>query len=377
MTAKPRIPAYQEATLWATQCGNCPLFDPCGGSQTAPCGCVRRGPLYKQCGTCDLVCRERVVRRKDGSVRDSFALHLINSSPLERVSLRQPRFSDLPPVILSGTDLLPARFRYDRRWVAVRMRDLYTSGGNPTLAVSSAGLRKKFRAAKDSQLLGILSAEDRRLEGFWRNPKRREHLARLKQAGIATLTGPTFSVLGETGTHPSSHNVVMLHRHHQIVYESRLAGLSVIPNLYWRSSADLSRWAQWLSAQEVFAVSRDFSLTKQATSFKSELDGLLEILHRVGRPLHVITTGVGEANAEILRENLPTVGASWSVVTARPILAAAKGVLLPDRGTGEYTAVKSSLSRAALAKENIRRFDEAVTGQRRTPREQFDLFSRN
>ena len=82
-------------------------------------------------------------------------------------------------------------------------------------------------------------------------------------------TGPTFSVYGEGPHHPASHNVTMLLRHHRYCAEADGAGLTVIPNLYWRTRADRRLWSAWLRAHEsVGWIARDFSRTKQWSDFR-------------------------------------------------------------------------------------------------------------
>lgn len=357
----PRVPDFYEANLWSRNCTDCPLFDPCGGSHTAPCGCVKSGAAYQKCDTCNLICRERLVRRADGSVKDSFNRHLVNSAPLSRVSLTQPVL-DFPQVILARTPLLPPSARIQRRWVAAMFRDLFTKAGN--LRQHSAGadkLRRHLRVGKKTKLLAILNADDVSLENLWRNDKRRDLLQQLVQSSIAATTGPTYSVLLENGLHPASHNLVMLQRHHQVAFEAQRAGLAVIPNLYWRSREDLVRWARWLDREsDITAVSRDFSRTKQRTPFLHEMQGLVSILKMVNRRLHVMLIGVGEGKAQIVSELMGDVGCSWSVISGRPLLAARHGVLIPEPESRNSGELKSDLPFRQLARENIQRFERAM-----------------
>lgn len=357
----PRVPDFYEANLWSRDCTDCPLFDPCGGSHTAPCGCVKSGAAYHKCDTCNVICRERLVRRADDSVEDSFNRHLANSAPLSRVSLTQPVL-DFPRVILARTPLLPANVQIQRQWVGAMFRDLFTEGGN--LRRHSAGadqLRRHLRVGKKTKLLAVLNADDVSLENFWKNAKRRDLLQQLIQSSIMATTGPTYSILLEDGAHPASHNLVMLQRHHQVVFEAQRVGLTVIPNLYWRSREDLVRWARWLDRESnVTAVSRDFSRTKQRAPFLHEMHGLVSILKTVDRRLHVILIGVGEGKAQTVSELMAEVGCSWSVISGRPLLAAKNGVLIPEAESRNSGELKSDLPFRQLARENVKRFEGAM-----------------
>lgn len=272
-------------------------------------------------------------------------------------------------MILARTELLPGSIRLNRPWVALKLRQFITQAGNLKGVFNDGdGLRQHLRVSDSVDLIAVFNGHDDRLERFWGNARRRAILAQLAEAGVRAITGPTFSVLGESGDHPASHNVVMLQRHHQVAFEAQREGLVVIPNIYWRSKSDLSRWTNWLEREtEVVHVSRDFSRTKHRGPFEEELNGLLTILEGVTRPLHVLLVGVAEGNVAIARDAFASLSVGWSVISGRPLIAATRGRLLPDPTNGERRESTSDLSVQTLMRENVRRFEAAVGGQYQRP----------
>jgi hypothetical protein len=185
---------------------------------------------------------------------------------------------------------------------------------------------------------------------------RRQFFERAATAGIAAFTGPTFSVSAESAAIPAAQNVAMLLRHHRIVAELVQARLGAIPNLYWRTSRDLDRWKNWLRRENnVTTISRDFSRTKpRSDAFHRELSGLRSIVEGAARQLHVVLVGLGPGKARIAMEHLAAVGATCSVVSAAPIMAAIKRGRAYQHGEGRVVKIGSTHQpREALALANL------------------------
>ena len=149
----------------------------------------------------------------------------------------------------------------------------------------------------------------------------------LARMGIGTITGPTYSISGETASNPASHNLTMFLRHHRYCSEAANTGLQVIPNVYWRNADDRSAWVKWLDDNpEVAWISRDFSRTKQWVSFEAELAGLIGIIKLVARPISVVVLGVGAEKMLATHHRLAEVGARISFVSSSPIVRPPVGV---------------------------------------------------
>jgi hypothetical protein len=182
-------------------------------------------------------------------------------------------------------------------------------------------VRGRLRIRSYAKLIAILNGDDDLLEELW-SMDRQVVFDTISRLGISAMTGPTFSVYGEGPQHPASHNITMLHRHHRYCGEGTAAGLTVLPNLYWRGESDRRRWVDWLSENPgVRWLARDFSRTKQWACFQPEFDGLVDIVQRVQHPLHILATGIGEAKAGRVAEALRSLGSACCFVTARPIVA--------------------------------------------------------
>lgn len=318
--------------VWEQQCpGSCPAWCECGGSDSAPCGCIYIEPEKRyHCASCSLICRER--RTPPGDVAgDGFVACLREGKPLELVAL-SPESTAIPPLPLfipTRTSELSAESTCRLPWVGIDARYLFTrhkrrQTQHRLCLASPSALRRFLRIGKESNVLGVLNGNDQLLERFW-GMARRQFFAQSAEAGIVGFTGPTFSVSNESVTRPAAHNVAMLLRHHRVITEISQAGLGAIPNLYWRAPGDLEKWRSWLRRENnVRTVSRDFSRTKQWSGFLNELAGLRRILDGAGRPLHVILVGVGRGKARVAMEQLAEVGSTCTLISAAPVMEAIK-----------------------------------------------------
>lgn len=315
------LPVVQ-ASLFEAACSTCMAYDQCGGADTAPCGCIRTGHDYKRCGTCPTSCVEREVW-DHGELVDSFRHRLAEGLALATLCITQPSDLALPPLLLTRTGSLPKGVRLEDDWVAVHLRDLLPLVRRAVARTPKPQLdiRSRLRVKAHTNLIAVLNGDDDLLEKLW-SMDRGQVFGALKHSGIDVVTGPTFSVYGEGPHHPASHNVTMLQRHHRYCAEADGAGLTVIPNLYWRTRADRRLWSAWLRAHEsVGWIARDFSRTKQWSDFRPEFEGLLEIIDGAGRPLNVVATGIGERKMRSVIGALRSVDARCSFVTSRPIVA--------------------------------------------------------
>lgn len=174
-----------------------------------------------------------------------------------------------------------------------------------------------------TQLLAVLHGLDDALERFWGMEDRRRFYHVLENCRFTGVTGPTFSVNGESKSHPASHNVLMMLRHNRVLQELGKTALTAVPNVYWRTAADRMRWVEWLDEnREVRVLSRDFACTPGGKPFERQFSDLLEILRGADRPLHVIFQGIGKMKAARVVRNLASLGCTATIATGQPILSA-------------------------------------------------------
>lgn len=310
-----------QRNLWERSCGACPLFQQCGGSKTAPCGCVRTGSDYRNCRTCSVNCVERIVKEGD-TIVESFESQLREGLPLNALRIAQPLDLGFPSLLLSRTESLPRTEVLEDKGVAVHMRtltSLFRNRRSPRRTAET--LRRNLRVNPETQLVGVLSGTDDLLELLWSFDRTRVFEV-LQQVGINVITGPTFSLYGEGPLVPASHNITMLQRHHRFCAEAFEAGLVVLPNVYWRNAKDAALWAKWLADnRDVLWISRDFSRTKQWACFEPELSGLTDLICGASRPVNVMLIGVGGDKMAATRARLNDVGSDCTFVTSRPVVA--------------------------------------------------------
>lgn len=300
-------------------CTDCPLYGECGGAKTSPCGCMflRTEKAYS-CNTCRIGCREREANDGD------FLTHVLDGLDLKSLVINQGSgFHTLPlviPVKGGKSDVqLPVNF------AAVDLGQLiafyYTQEKNKTI-------HERIRVPEGIPLIGVVNSTDDILERFWGLPSRSDFLEVLSDAGVVAMTGPTFSIMDTFAGRPTvdSHHVLMLRRHHQVMSEVSNNGMLAIPNLYFRNQFDINYWADWLSKNEISIISRDFSMTKNISSFLlSEIEMLKEIIEKSGKVYHILFTGVGSANATFFTKEFAKVGCRCSFITSDPMQKAIRG----------------------------------------------------
>ena len=305
---------------------HCALYEACGGSSTAPCGCVWRDPEKRHnCEDCHLICRER------DSSSDSFHHHIGDHRSLNDIRLRQLQVT-FPGLIPARTRELKASclLSSDWKWVGVSLKHLLreseTGAVSSLLKKTPAEFRKALCIPRSTKVVAVLNGTDPQLEGFW-GMQRETFYECVSALGFDAVTGPTFSITSEykgDPITPASHNVIMLQRHHQVMGElAQSTDALVIPNVYWRNKSDREKWACWLNETKgVNVIARDFSVTKDTARFRPELDGLLQILEWTNRPMHVLLCGIGISKASSTLQRLADYGCTGSVVMGEPITAA-------------------------------------------------------
>lgn len=248
------------------------------------------------------------------------------------------------------------------RWAAVTGKHLLTRNRQSPLDIrphfsSGERARRDLGVMPSTQLLAVLNAEDRILEGLWAMDHSRIPQV-FSRCCFAAVTGPTFSVDPSGASQPAASSVVSLLRHHRFVEELSTGDALVVPNLYWLGARGISRWVSWLEEHEsVSVVSRDFSRTKNDDdAFRDQFDGLSSLLHQVSRPLHVITVGIGPAKATWTTRRLADVGCTASVVTDAPgKIALVGGCRLDFSKHGRPIRIKAfERDRRTLVRDNLR-----------------------
>lgn len=354
----------QGETLWQREvCPECLLYEPCGGAETSPCTCIRSGDARYDCENCDIVCRDRHAPAS-AALPDTLASHASVGRDIEQVAVNQSLAAPLPLLIPMQTNKLPKGLRLSYEWIGVDLNHLFDYSnfpGQPHGRYESTSEARAFlRAREDTKLVAVLNARDRYLERFWASD-RQAFYEMLLENGFAAATGPTFSVYKQTSDNskrvPDSHTVTMLRRHHRVVEELSEAGITPLPNLYSRNERDRRKWIAWLAENPtVSIVSCDFTCTKTASvEYRRYLDDLAAMLAEVGRPLHVLLQGIGNARAAHALIELAEAGCTCSFTISDPIIKGRKGRALLYHESNEPLVVepRTKISRPALARKNV------------------------
>jgi hypothetical protein len=315
------LPMVSQDSLFLIQCAEeCDIYDLCGGSVAAPCGCIWRGEKHFKCEECPYVCIER------RSVGFSLEGQILEGADLQSIRIKQPSNFAYPLFIPLATDEVGQSLQVP--WVGADMKFLLTNpvsrgrAASPTTKLNSrVDVKQYLNAGASTQLMAILNGTDDRLERLWgmNEAGRRNFFALLRRRGFQIVTAPTFSVTDETSGFPASHNVLMLRRHHRVLREIHEAGLVAVPNLYWRAEQDRQELVAWINYNDVFAVSLDFSRSKPSSSFSQRLEDLLKVLRGLNRPVHVFLVGVGLVNrppAKVMRRRVQSCEGQRSVWNA-------------------------------------------------------------
>ncbi len=340
-------------TLWQQACAStCHAFGECGGSPSAPCGCVFVGTDRAYlCDECWLNCRERIGSESgdigENHYEDGLALHDLHIANT---------LLDLPALVPAITRELPRHAVLNA--VAAGLGDLFRRDPKSHIRTSprlvdSVLFKTELRCERSGQVLGVLNGADRALELLW-NADLSVVAPQLLVAGLTAITGPTFSVLGERGVTPY-HNLTMLRRHHRVAQKLFDVGMEVIPNLYWRTPGGWRQWADVLRRSDIQTVARDFSRTRSGPQFHAHLDGLLDLLKAVKRPMRVIVVGVGIRKAVRTAMRIGQLGCTSTIVTADPVrLGINKGAEVFRDATGHLAIrVRPDMPREDLALRNI------------------------
>ena len=293
---QPLSLAVQE-NLWVNSCvSECDLWDVCGGSPSAPCGCIWQQPERRyKCDRCHVLCLER---KSQGF---SVSKQLAEGLGLEEIGLDHKEALTFPAFIPLGTHEASTLVRASV--VGVDIKTLFNKARkrpvSPMAFLKTRGTLTNFlKIGPTTRIIAVMNGQDWLLEGFWGmgEERRRAFFTMLQSSGFSLVTAPTFSITHEEGGYPASHNVLMQRRHHKVLNEIQEAGLISVPNLYWRNQYDVECWTTWMQAQKNLRfVSRDFSLTKSASAFTPQLEGLTKALEPLKKKPHVLLIGVGKA----------------------------------------------------------------------------------
>ncbi len=353
-----------------SDCQGCALFEECGGSSTAPCGCVWDDPEQRHdCMNCSLICRART------EAPSPYHKVVDDGRSLDEVSIDQRQLQGaggeknqvlFPILIPYQTRDLPEGTRLPMEWAAVRLPELISKGGDrgtPSRLLASENIREELRVGPQTKILPVLNAKDDCLAALW-EMDRSELYSHAERHGVEAITGPTFSIYSEREgdpRRPAAMNVIMQKRHHQVLAEiGARTTAAPIPNLYWRDQRDRQKWAEWLEENQIRVVSRDFTMTTQPETFRPEFAGLLEILGHVSRSIHVLVVGVGMTKAGWTIRRLAEEGHTCSIVMSDPIhTGAAKGRRVV-REKGGVKKKESDIPLRKLGMENLEAAERAL-----------------
>ena len=365
----------EQPGLFESLCNGCVAHRECGGASMAPCECVYDDFARRHhCEVCSIVCRSR--RSGRGDIANDYFLDGRALSDLHIAS----RVERLPTLIPARTAVLTSEI--NAAVVAALPRDLLRWRPGAQVAQPFKRLRdpeafrRRLRVSARTTVIAVLNARDDFLEAIWQG-KRQDFYSALRSAGISAVTGPTFSILNESNDLPAFHNVTMARRHNKAIQEIYDAGLTVIPNVYWRNETAIHEWAEHIRGAPIDTISRDFSLTKQRSAFEHHLEGLARLLESIARPIQVILVGIGPRKARATLERLKTVGATCSFVSSAPIMFAVKrGHELRATEDGRLAEIRDlNVSRGELAISNLNTFQDflldAVNPQDRRPNARF------
>lgn len=363
--AKAEFRLLPQPSLFQVTCPSCQLWESCGGAISAPCQCIWADERRHQCATCKVICRERYVVLEGGRV-DTLASRMLDVTSLDELYLEQHLDDLLFPVFIPDqTYNLPADVRLNCEWVAIGLKQLISQRidvpAQPHSWLTSFSLvRRRARVSKNSRLLAVFNAADDLLESFW-GMERTEFYSALIASEFDGVTGPTFSINkyaseGKRTRIPDSHSVMMLSRHHRVMAELGERFRLPIPNIYWRNDKDLEKWREWLKRNEkISCIYHDFSATK-GNDYEQFLCSLLDLLCGVGRPLHLLVTGIGCARAATVIKQFSGVGCRVSVISADPIIKGMKNKGMIYRGEECPDVVpmpESKLSEIAVANVHV------------------------
>lgn len=349
-----------QGSLWSYACETCPVSHGCDGARPGAfgCACLCRGQSAALSGAnCRHICREpsAAYGSPEPNVAETTSLDELRIPP------ELPRLQRLPAWLPLRTHEAKRRIAYVSV-AAVELRYLQRSIRDPGAMLWCA-------LPEHTTLLAILNAKDGPLERFWSvGAKARGKMFRqLVDVGFVGCTGPTFSVWHDATERLPYHNEISLRRHHRILQEIADAGLVPIPNLYTTGHRSTTRIAAWLNEHpQIELVSRDFSMTRTATAFASEYQGLRDLLSQVVRPRQVLLPGVSMRRAAFVIRDLAQRGHSAVLVTGDPILKAIRGRRLSVSADGSVTWPKSAESRLELIESNVDAALRYVAGVRRT-----------
>lgn len=358
----PEKVSYQ-LPIFPYDCRNeCEIYAACGGSETAPCGCIYKGTARAyRCSTCHLTCRD--WRGSHNEFPSKAWWHELEQG--RRIEAIHPNDISPPPLPLlipTLTDRLQSAVRLPVSWFGVQLESLINirkdGSGSIKGWVEKEDLARFQRVTGTAEPIGILHGDDPVLEAFWGLPFDQVCLM-LRVLGVRITTSPTFSVYGDGDKWPACQSVMMMYRHNRYVHELSRAGFIVAPNLYWRRKEEFYEWLEWLQHhRKVVLVSRDFSMTKQGAEWQEEFKNLVELMHLVGRPMHILLLGVGEAKAADAIASLADIGSTCSIISGQPTMLAQGGEKISEVSSGRDA--ERSLDRGALAVLNYDAFEERL-----------------
>jgi len=271
----------------------------------------------------------------------------------------------MPLLIPTRTQELSAGGALSLSWAAIDAKLLFSRHKNIPVDTrshinSEEKMRSFFKVDPNTKVIAVINGRDEILEGFW-GANRSEIYSKFEKAGFYAVTGPTFSVTDESEGRLASQNVCMMLRHNRVIQELQHTELVAIPNIYWRNERDLRKWSDWISAQDNLKyISRDFSRTKQTKTFRPHFDGLLEILRRAGRPVHILLVGVGVKKAEYVMRMLNEFACTCSFIIGDPIMTAIAGGCCIKLKKGEHLNIFKDVGskRQGLALENMKEVED-------------------
>jgi hypothetical protein len=299
----PTARAAPDATL-GLGCPSCAFFEPCGGTfrgfdcMSTCCG---------EFATCTLACPcahgfVRVLDDCGGLTSDG------NWKLQQRSGQALPLYV---PVIQHG---YRRKTRLDWPVVALptfAVTRLGTRTGQITTSMDELKLR--FGLSRDTRVILVSVDNDGRLEHYWRKRWVRNLPPALARIGVEHITGPNFSFPINV---PRTDHLTNRRRMLICCEEFSAAGMSVIPHLNAINQKDWDTWRDVLrDHKDIRYVCKEFQTGPSRASVGAwHIRQLLELQHRLGRPLHLIAVG-GARHLRLLVE-LP----AYTIVDSVPFM---------------------------------------------------------
>ena len=201
------------------------------------------------------------------------------------------------------------------------------------LAACAEDLRAYFRVPHTTRFVLLCYGRDRLMEELWAMRDRAALIDKLSRAQFDLVLSPNFSVYA---SQPRMTHLFRIRMAHLFYREMLEAGIPVLPHVYFGTSEDITRWAEWFADSPTVTAAACNMQTVTDPGFREFiLAGLQRIRALAGRPLRFIISG--PSSAQRIRDVLSALGPDTIITNAKPHQTAAKHRLLARDGSQPYS----------------------------------------